>query len=366
MIAVLADDITGAAEIAGIGLRFDLNVRFDLAGRLQEIPSADVWVIASDTRSLPEKEACALVRKIARFLRDNKLECVFKKIDSSLRGHIVAEVESLRKFIPKKQVFILPANPEIGRVIRDGFYYIDGLPLHETSFANDPDFPAKSASVNEILKSDAKKGRDFILPDISTEADYREYARQIHPNSLPVGGSVFFEAWLQVCFPSAKPDTQSPKSVALGDNQLMICGSTHETSRRFVRENKLFPVLAVPCTCTEKSNTCAAYLKSIFDMRKKLLITVENDTQSPVSPVQVKNLLTKMTRSIMENCQVAEIFVEGGATAYALIRACNFASLIPIEEYARGVVRLKIPDRENLYITIKPGSYEWPENLFQR
>ena len=55
MIVVLADDLTGAAELGGIGLRFNLDVEIDMAVNPQS--KARLLIISTDTRSMKRKQA---------------------------------------------------------------------------------------------------------------------------------------------------------------------------------------------------------------------------------------------------------------------------------------------------------------------
>ena len=67
MIIVIADDITGAAEIAGVALRYGLNTTLTIG--YADVPKAkDVWVIATDTRSENENKATGTVKQIAEKL----------------------------------------------------------------------------------------------------------------------------------------------------------------------------------------------------------------------------------------------------------------------------------------------------------
>jgi uncharacterized protein YgbK (DUF1537 family) len=375
MITVLADDITGAAEIAGICLRFGRKVAFDFAfnldAKIGQVPSADVWIIASDTRSMPESEAVATVQKIARFLQEKNITRVYKKIDSALRGHIIPEINALLEILPYQQALILPANPEMGRTIRNGIYYINDLPLNETAFANDPDFPAKSAIVSEILNVETghapslpSQSEKFITPDCISTDDFKKYVQKIDAETLPVGGSAFFETYSQAISYRACRDGACPVSIiGNADNiftSLMICGSTHETSRQFIRETQAFDIIEIPKQELEQWSA-----KDIFTDSKRILITVENNEKYTISSEKVKRSLARITKEILENYPVEELFIEGGATAYACLQACGISSLVPVEEYARGVVRMEIPGREQLHVTIKPGSYQWSEKLFQ-
>jgi len=359
MLTVLADDITGAAEIAGVCLRFGLSVTFDLDFNIQRLPETDVWVIASDTRSLPEKDACGVVQTIACHLKELQVKILFKKIDSALRGHIIPEIKVLQEYFPFDRIFILPANPETGRIIRNGIYYINGVLLNQTAFKNDPDFPARTASVREILPM-----LEAITPDILSEDDYKKYAGQISPETLPVGGSVFFEACLPVYFPTAKSCDIIPQPLHKESSMLMISGSAHEASKRFIRENQLFKLIEIDVCLVaelleepEKFQIWIENTLFIFNRYKKIIISVKNDRF--VSPEKVKMLLAAITAELMRKCTINELLIEGGATACACLQATGFASLIPVAEYARGVVRFKISGKEHLHLTIKPGSYEW-------
>jgi len=379
MLTVLADDITGAAEIAGVCLRFGLSVSFDLDFNIRRLPETDVWIIASDTRSLPEKEACDLVKTIAYRLKEQQVKTLYKKIDSVLRGHIIPEIKVLQEYFPIDRIFILPANPETGRIIRNGIYYINELPLNQTSFANDPDFPAKTASIRDILRLPMPSpplwggvGGEVIIPDILSNDDYEKYARQISPQTLPVGGSVFFEACLPVYFPAAKSCDMIPQPIRKGSSMLMISGSTHEVSRKFIRENQIFKTIEIDACWVEKLleepenfQIRIENVIAIFNRWKRIIITVKNECDRLTSPEKVKKLLAAITAELIRKCTIDELLIEGGATACACLQATGFTSLIPVEEYARGVIRFKISGKEHLHLTIKPGSYEWAVEMFE-
>ena len=151
MIVVIADDITGAAEITGVCLRYGLKTRFEINNVSSFSDAPDVLVIATNTRSLPPKKAVAQIRKIALSLKEYKQITLFKKIDSALRGHVLEESTALADVFGINKIGIFPANPKAGRIIKNSVYYINNVPINETSFACDPDFPATKSNVFEIL-----------------------------------------------------------------------------------------------------------------------------------------------------------------------------------------------------------------------
>ena len=134
MIIVVADDFTGAAELAGVGLSHGLSVELDIDGT--EYSGADMLVIATDTRSKKLEDALEEVKKLSGKLMKHKPDWIFKKIDSVLRGHILEETKVMVDTLQLKGAILVPANPALGRVIIDGIYYINEEPIQSTSFSD--------------------------------------------------------------------------------------------------------------------------------------------------------------------------------------------------------------------------------------
>ena len=90
---VIADDITGAAEIAGLGRSYGLST--SLVTRVPEsLADVQLTVLATDTRSMSVADAVAQTRAICAQLRELVSLAdvpirLFKKVDSFMRGHVV-------------------------------------------------------------------------------------------------------------------------------------------------------------------------------------------------------------------------------------------------------------------------------------
>ena len=109
-ITVIADDITGAAEMAGIGYRYGLTTAL-LTDILHPLPDVELLVIATDTRSMNQEEAVNEPRRILREWKNEGSGRLFKKTDSALRGHISAELRAILEETDYRQVALLPQNP---------------------------------------------------------------------------------------------------------------------------------------------------------------------------------------------------------------------------------------------------------------
>lgn len=96
----------------------------------------DVLSIDAHTRVLAPEVAAARVRDWIGRHANNPSILLFKKIDSTLRGHLAIELatalEARRKIVPETVAIMAPAFPANGRTTVGGMHYVDGCPLHET------------------------------------------------------------------------------------------------------------------------------------------------------------------------------------------------------------------------------------------
>src|SRR5882672_3582695 len=149
MIGVIADDLTGAAELGGIGLRYGLQAEVVLEGKCDR--EADLLCLDTDSRSCRANEAARRAAAAARKLRMAGAVWIYKKVDSVLRGNVLAEVSAIRQALGLHSALLVPANPGFGRVIRKGRYFVKGKPIDQTDFARDPEYPRRSSNVLKML-----------------------------------------------------------------------------------------------------------------------------------------------------------------------------------------------------------------------
>src|SRR5437667_1685639 len=145
----IADDLTGAAEIAGIGHRYALPTM--LALNRPDSFCDGLTVIDSDTRSLNPALAQERIVQLINGIDSSQFDLIYKKTDSVMRGRILIEVVAMMEQFGRPNALLLPQNPSRGRTIVDGEYRIDGVPLHQTSFAEDPDHPATTSDAAALL-----------------------------------------------------------------------------------------------------------------------------------------------------------------------------------------------------------------------
>ncbi|MBC8282867.1 MAG: four-carbon acid sugar kinase family protein [Nitrospinae bacterium] len=186
MILVITDDLSGAAELAGIAFAHGLTA--EVQTEFQPRTEAQVICLDTDTRRLKPNDAVAVLQKLARRIKAASPEFIFKKTDSALRGNIGAELGVLLEITARVRAVFVPANPSRGRTIRGGEYWIGDTPLHETDFARDPQHPSTTANVAARLGNDPT----ITIPDATTEADVLTAAATCDDLVLPAGAGEFF------------------------------------------------------------------------------------------------------------------------------------------------------------------------------
>lgn len=134
---VIADDLTGAADCGlacaecGLGAVVALDDCLDC--------KADVLAIDANTRSSEPLEAAASMERLIRTHARGDELLIYKKIDSTLRGNVAAELKAMlaaRKALMGERArtvaVLAPAYPATGRTTVGGRQLVNGRPLSET------------------------------------------------------------------------------------------------------------------------------------------------------------------------------------------------------------------------------------------
>ena len=380
MIAVIADDFTGAAEIGGVGLRYGLNVLIET--EVNCVEGVDLLVIATDTRSLGAEEAYEEVIRITTALTTLEPVFIFKKIDSVLRGHVARELEAQMFVTKKDRAVIVAANPDVGRTIVEGRYFVDSLPLHETSFADDPDFPVNSADVTAIVKPSkfavisiglnsnlAESG--MMIADANSPEELYEWAARVDHEMVVAGGSGFFDALLGTMYTPSH--TTGHPELSFGEGSLFIFGSKYPKQSSILEkfnENKVvrmnmpediyFDSGLREDLLEEWSNNIIGQLSK----GKSVMITIDHEpvNEEDVS-VRLRENIGRLVAKVEHQFELNDLFIEGGATTSVILKHLNITKLVPFSEADFGVIQMKAAGYPHLCVTTKPGSYLWPDHL---
>lgn len=149
-VLVLADDFTGAND-AGVSLA-ETGMRAEVAFSASYQGEAQALILNSDSRAQPAAEAARRITHLLQAVLPRfQPRWTVKKIDSTLRGNLGAELEATMRALNCPVAVLAPAFPAAGRVTRRGVCYVHGSPVNETEFATDPKTPVSSADIAAVV-----------------------------------------------------------------------------------------------------------------------------------------------------------------------------------------------------------------------
>lgn len=368
MIVVIADDFTGAAELAGISLRYGLTTDVCLNEVVKS--NANVLIVCTNSRSLNRAEAINITEDIVKAILKLRPELIYKKVDSVLRGHVIDELKTQMQLSGVIKTFILPANPSLSRTISNGNYFIEGKKITETAFVSDPEFPVNSSLIQELVndksvkvlkQSDQLPSSGFVVGEVESESDIIEWINKIDKSWMLAGAVDFYAALLSKTYKQ-----REQKNLEILLPHLYVCGTAVEKSKKTISgiESRLKCVAWITQQMLEeKAGNENAWLQKVDDILKqqgKAVIAFDKNISTGVSAVMLRSFMAKAVRQAIERSMIKELFIEGGSTAGAILNELKKKKLSPVNELQRGVVRMKA---DNIFITVKPGSYQIPKEI---
>jgi uncharacterized protein YgbK (DUF1537 family) len=148
MLTILADDLTGACDT---GALFTGHARVPVTVWPQSPCRGTIRVLDTESRALRSAEAA---RRVEMTAGPGSGPRYFKKIDSTLRGHVAIEVDALLRASGGTSALLVPAFPAQGRTVLDRILLVDGTPIAETTIGRDPEFPGlETSNVVDLLRS---------------------------------------------------------------------------------------------------------------------------------------------------------------------------------------------------------------------
>jgi len=237
LVGIIADDLTGANDTA---LQFhNLGAKTKILLDTSYVPDrkdvTEVWAISSESRNCNDIESLMRVENAVKTLEDKfSIEYYYKKIDSTIRGHIALETLAMLDILGYDAAIIIPAFPQEGRITVGGYHLLKGVPIGRTEMAMDPHSPISESYIPALLKSQLKeeqqelvgmldlktvmngagpilmkinelvsKGKKLIIADSTSITDIEQIAlaikksdKKLLPAGTAAGAQVFGKYWL--------------------------------------------------------------------------------------------------------------------------------------------------------------------------
>ena len=378
---VIADDITGAAEIAGIAFARGAEVRLvcgSVYGCDTATYSTDVTtVIATDTRSMSEAEAATETKRIsAAFVSPEGKKVIFKKTDSALRGHVIAELTALMEATGYERAIYLPANPSKGRIIRNGIYYIKEVrgekqevrevPLNETDFSFDPEFPARTSVLRERFPDAESKG--IIMPDAESEEDIHNVISTYNDGKTIFSGAAdLFSAMIGMgCGRLKESIAKHPMPIIQTHNSMLILSGSTQSKPLGLG----IPIAPMPQEIYDGGDDLNLWDTTAYEQeRHSLILTIPHTHRTGKEvAVHLRTVMAEMTKQLVTRYCPKHLIIEGGATAWATLQALGWTEFTITAQLGPGVVQMRTTNacqtqtfrsENGTLVTLKPGSYPW-------
>lgn len=237
LVGIIADDLTGANDTA---LQFhqkgaSTKILLDSGCDPKIKAGTEVWALSSESRNIDASQAVLCAGKAVKTLSENfSFDYYYKKIDSTLRGHIAKETLIMLDMLEYDAAIIIPAFPQEGRITVGGYHLAKGVPIGKTEMAMDPHSPITESHVPTLLRSQIgerefdivgtielrtvlngagpilmrineliKEGKKLIVADATSITDIEQIALAINkcdkkllPTGTAAGAQVLSKYWL--------------------------------------------------------------------------------------------------------------------------------------------------------------------------
>ncbi|HVQ75367.1 MAG TPA: four-carbon acid sugar kinase family protein [Candidatus Binatia bacterium] len=346
-LTIVADDLTGACDTGALfagGARVAVFVAPDTPG-----PEWHTAAVDTATRALDAPGAQARVREVAdRLSARIGAGRLFKKIDSTMRGHVGAEIDALMDAGPVESAVICPAFPEQGRRVVDGLVTVNGRPVHETAIGQDPTYPGHTSRVVELLAAGTARpmvhlplatvrgaGPDLvrvlkrapgglIVPDAETPGDLDTLARAaLHHRRVLLAGS----AGLARAMAALLGAPSRPGELPTGRAWLIVVGSPQPASQ--VQVEALGSAGAASIARLENGEAAAvAEAARALEAGRPAVMTDPAARPSPAPrQADVAGALARATAAVLAIRRPDLLAVVGGETLHSVFRVLGAGRL---------------------------------------
>lgn len=398
MIGVIADDVTGATDVAAALRRAGLRTLLALGTGIDDTAvSADAIVIGLKTRSLPAAEAVAQSLAALAVLRGRGADRIYVKycstFDSTAEGNIGPITEAVARELGADLVVTTPAAPLHGRTVYRGHLFVGDTLLAETHMRDHPVTPMRDSSVVRLLAAQSaepvvalslevvQQGADAVretlrraradgalqvVADAVTDADLAVVAEAVEGDALVAGsaGLVGAIALRETASGTAAPVPPTGRTAILAGS---CSRRTLEQIDRFVSSGS--PAYRVAAAPDDTAEQLAARAVEWWDEQPAdaaALIYSSSPASERRDDVPGAGELYERTAGLiaaqLSDRGVKRMLIAGGETSGEVIRALGTTVAVVGEEVAPGAPWIH-DERRDVHLILKSGNFG-DEELF--
>jgi uncharacterized protein YgbK (DUF1537 family) len=404
-VGFIADDITGATDLASALSGRGLDTRLAFGSAAVPDDGGDAIVVALKIRSVPASEARAAAIEAAEALRAVGVEQLFSKycstFDSTADGNIGPIADALLDVTNAHRVVHCPAYPANGRTVYLGHLFVGDELLSESPMRNHPLNPMRDPQLRRVLAEQTPRGVDLVelptvdagvdaiaaclaeidgrvtgahhvIADAVRDADLDTIAAATADDRLAAGGAAYGAAFAVAAHARAghPPLVHQQRSVPPSGPAAILAGSLSRATREQVRAFD-GPTLTLGVIDLVDGDIAVRRSLDFADRclaDGPLLITTDHDVvgiragATGLTSAEVSSRIeTAMGRIgvALEGAGVRRLIVAGGETSGAVAEALALRSARIGPDISVGVPWLVAEDR-GLAVAFKSGNFGGP------
>jgi uncharacterized protein YgbK (DUF1537 family) len=170
ILGVVADDFTGATDVASMLVRAGMRTVQVIGVPDGEAPAADAVVVALKSRTVPAADAVRESLAALQWLRRaGARQCYFKycsTFDSTPQGNIGPVAEALMDALDTDFTIACPAFPENGRTVFRGHLFVGDALLSDSGMRDHPLTPMTDANLVRVLQAQSRGRVGLVRHDV--------------------------------------------------------------------------------------------------------------------------------------------------------------------------------------------------------
>ena len=411
LIGVIADDFTGASDIANTlakGVQPEGGLRTAQYPGVPTDPadaSIEAGVVSLKSRSAPVQEAVRDSLDALGWLRAQGCKQIIFKycstFDSTPAGNIGPVADALAEALETTGVVVCPAFPTTGRTVYQGHLFVGDTLLSESGMQHHPLTPMTDPDLRRFLRLQTTAGvghiplsiisqgvqptRDaitgatdrYVVADAVSDADLLTLGAALADAKLITGGSGIALGLPRNLIAGRKPDARVAHAVHVSGPEAILAGSCSGATRNQVDLHaQAHPTLAIDVPGVMEGRVTVKTLVAFYDSNQgRAPLAYSSGSPDQVLALQSRygreavaekldNLFADTAKALISK-GYRRIVVAGGETSGAVAQAVTevlgAAAMTVGAEIDPGVPILTLGDGPSVALALKSGNFGAPD-----
>ncbi|MBB4008402.1 3-oxo-tetronate kinase [Allorhizobium taibaishanense] len=411
LLGVIADDFTGATDIASIIAREGMQVAMTIGIPNEDfdIGEAQAVVVALKSRTIAAADAVSQSLEALAWLQHRGARQIFFKycstFDSTAEGNIGPVADALADALGAEIAVVCPAFPKNGRTVFNGHLFVGRQLLQDSPMKDHPLTPMRQSdlvalmatqsaypvglipydvvsagdtAITQAFEASIAAGKRHVVVDAINDDHLRALGRAVRDHKLLTGGSALAMGLPANFGITPKPASDASKVVDAKVKTAILSGSCSAATRQqLARARDLWPNFKIDLEALADGRPVVELALAWASQQRQDQPVVIYGSADP-EEVEANQLRYGRQRSgeLMEHALaeiakalvsdgVHRLLVAGGETSGAVISALDIKGLSIGAEIAPGVPWTVTLSQTPLQVALKSGNFGGPD-FFER